>query len=103
MYIFNSFHTEKNMPSREIDNRSEARYPLCEKVEYVLSEYSDETLQGLAINISNSGLCLHLYHTLDKGTSIIFKSSLGNSCQKAILQWINKMESGLYKAGFGGC
>ena len=91
------------MSDHNNDNRSEARYPLCEKVEYLLSEHSDETFQGLAINISKSGLCLHLYHTLDKGASIILKSSLGNSCQKAILQWIDKMESGLYKAGFGGC
>ncbi len=85
------------------NKRSEERYPLCEKVAYVLSESSEEPLQGLATNISKSGICLHLYKTLDKGDSITFKSSLNNSCQEATLQWISEMDSGLFLAGFNCC
>ena len=85
------------------NKRKEERYPLCEKVQYVLSESSDEILQGLATNISKHGLCLHMYHPLEKGESIILKSDHGNSCKEATLLWIDEMESGLYKAGFGGC
>ena len=85
------------------EQRREERYHLCEKVKYVISESAEEPLQALATNISKHGICLHLYHTLEKGTSIIFRSNHGNSCKEATLQWIDEMESGLYKAGFGGC
>ena len=85
------------------DKRKEERYPLCEKVSYVLSDSSNEVFQGLATNISRHGICLHMYHTLEKGTNIILKSDHGNSCKEATLQWIDEMDSGLYKAGFGGC
>ncbi len=85
------------------DKRKEERYHLCEKVSYVLSDSSDEVLQGLATNISKHGMCLHLYHTLEEGASIILKSDHGNSCKEATLLWIDEMESGLYKAGFGRC
>ena len=85
------------------NKRREERYHLCEKVSYVLSDSSDEVLQGLATNISKSGICMHLYHTLEEGASIILKSDLGNSCKKATLLWIDEMDSGLFKAGFGGC
>jgi len=85
------------------NKRSEERYHLCEKVSYVLSDSSEEILQAVVTNISKSGICLHLYHTLETGASIILKSDLGNSCKKATLLWIDEMDSGLYKAGFGGC
>jgi hypothetical protein len=105
MVNINSFEyipTGENMTS--MNKRREERYHLCEKVSYVLSDSSeDEVLQGLATNISKSGICLHLYHTLEAGASITLKSDLGNSCKRATLLWIDEMDSGLYKAGFGGC
>lgn len=85
------------------DLRSEERYPLCEKVEYVHSESSEEVFQGLATNISKSGICLHVYKILGEGESIMIRSSLNNSCQTATLQWINEIDSGFYMAGFGCC
>lgn len=86
-----------------IDKRKEDRYHLCEKISYVLSDSSDEVFQAVITNISKNGLCLHLYHTLEKGAHIILKSDLGTSHKKVTLQWIDEMDSGLYKAGFGGC
>lgn len=94
---------EKIMTGGTSDKRKEERYDLCEKVSYVLSESSEEVLQAVVTNISKSGICLHLYHTLEQGASIILKSDLGNSCRQATLLWIDEMESGLYRAGFGGC
>ena len=101
MNCFKYIPTGGNMAAR--NKRSEERYPLCEKVSYVLSDSSDEVLQGLATNISKNGICLHLYHTLEDGASIILKTDHGNSFKEATLQWIDEMDSGLYKAGFGGC
>ena len=101
MNSFEYFPKGENMTSS--DKRREERYHLCEKVSYVLSDSSDEVMQGLATNISKNGICLHLYHTLEKGASIVLKSDLGNSYKKATLLWIDEMDSGLYKAGFGGC
>ncbi len=85
------------MSVKNIEKRTETRYPICKKVEYTGS--TGENFNGLAINISNSGLCLYIYNILNREQEITINSALPVSCQTATVCWVNQVDTDFYMAG----
>jgi len=82
------------------ERRKDIRYDLPKKIEYVLNpETSGKIYSGVTVNISNSGLCLYIFHPLTKGQKIIIQSTLPVPYQTAMVLWIKKVDDDLYKAG----
>jgi hypothetical protein len=82
------------------DQRSEERYNFPYTIEYVLNpSTTDEILEGVAINISKSGLCLYTHNLLREGQEITIKSIMPTSSQNAIVKWIEKIDHIYYKVG----
>jgi hypothetical protein len=82
------------------DQRSEERYNFPYTIEYVLNpSTTDEILEGVAINISKSGLCLYTHNLLREGQEITIKSIMPTPSQNAIVKWIEKIDHIYYKIG----
>jgi hypothetical protein len=57
-------------------------------------------MEGVTINISNSGLSLHIFNPLREGEKLrILNGGISSRCQFATVQWVRKEDTGIYKAG----
>lgn len=86
----------------ERNNRRETRYPLVKTIYYTAdSGERVDKYKGVVENISNSGLCIYLSGLVSVGKSIIINSTLPISCNKAVVRWVRRNETGSYMAGLG--
>ncbi len=61
---------------------------------------TDETVhQGVAVNISPSGLCAYLFTHIAEGQDVAIKTVLPVDCRSAEVRWIRKERDGFYSAG----
>jgi hypothetical protein len=82
------------------DQRREERYGFPYTIEYVLNpSATDEIFEGVAINISKSGLCLYTHNILREGQEITIKSIMPITSQNATVKWIEKIDHIYYKVG----
>ncbi len=70
-------------------------------MEYVLtSEEKPESFRGNIINLSSSGLCVHLHTPLKEGQKIVIKKGIPSFlCKTAIICWLQGLEGSACKAG----
>jgi len=88
------------MLSDNIKRRKDRLYTICHTTEYIVeTEYSQEKVIELTVNISNSGLCCYTFKTLSEGQEIRIKRTPSLSYQPAIVQWIQKATNNIYKVG----
>jgi DNA-binding NtrC family response regulator len=66
-------------------------------------KYTDQLLNGIAVNISDSGLCLTLGECLSANQTVLIDTRLPNACLEATVQWIRKTEDGAYATGLSKC
>ena len=86
-------------PSQPLASRRvEPRQPTSREIAYMVSQ-SGILLDGVAVNISDSGLCLQLTGPLTKEQTVSVKSGLPNAGRTASVRWIQKEDDGSYLAG----
>jgi DNA-binding NtrC family response regulator len=82
--------------------RKEERLPApCERARMVV--HNQELLEGAAINVSQSGLCLELKSPLAREQQVCVDSGPVLSCRTATVRWVRPREDGSYVAGLNYC
>lgn len=87
------------MSFNNIERRRHIRYDCFYHVVEYYAKSSDEVFKGVTINISNSGLCLHILKPLCIGQEIKIKRTPSISYQPATVRWIKKTDDNLYNVG----
>jgi DNA-binding NtrC family response regulator len=82
--------------------RKEARLPTPrERARMVF--HNKECLEGAAINVSQSGLCLELKSPLAREQQVCVDSGPVLRCRTATVRWVRQREDGSYVAGLNYC
>ena len=82
--------------------RKEVRRPLSRPIARMVSH--DRTLlEGIAINMSESGLCLELKSPLAPEQEVFVDADTIQLCHLATVRWVRQLEDGLYVAGLNYC
>ena len=80
--------------------RKEERQDYPYEIEYVTDPLTTyEIFKAVAVNISNSGLCLYTSTPLSEGQEITIKSTIPAPSQTAVVRWIEKLNDFYYKVG----
>jgi len=80
--------------------RKEERQEYPYEIEYVTDPLTTyEIFKAVAVNISNSGLCLYTSTPLTEGQEITIKSTIPAPSQIAVVRWIEKLNNFYYKVG----
>ena len=80
--------------------RKEERQDYPYEIEYVTDPLTTyEIFTAVAVNISNSGLCLYTSTPLNEGQEITIKSTIPAPSQIAVVRWIEKLNDFYYKVG----
>lgn len=90
------------MQNAEMEKRAQPRCPFMTAVGYVCDgDGSRNVFNGMAVNISNSGICLYLFESpcLREGQSISFAGNMLVQSRRGTIRWLNKVDDGFYKAG----
>jgi hypothetical protein len=82
-----------------IEKRRDIRYDCFHHVIEYYAKTSEEVFKGVTVNISNSGLCLHILTPLCVGQKIKIKRNPSVSYQPATVCWIKKTDDNLYRVG----
>jgi DNA-binding NtrC family response regulator len=78
--------------------RKEKRYESDEEVTYLIS-VNNENLEGIALNMSTSGLCIKTKAPLRQEQSLIVHFGQADLSRVALVRWLRELDSGLYMAG----
>ena len=82
--------------------RKERRLPIPRERARMVG-HDEEPLEGIAINISESGLCLELSAPLTREKKVCVDSGPVNPYRPATVRWVRQREDGLYVAGLNYC
>lgn len=88
------------------DERSNRRFPYYSTIGYVESRgKGNRILNGLTINRSIRGLCLFIFHPLDKGEKIVITNDSQNavSAQTGTVIWVKEINKEMFKVGLNLC
>jgi len=88
------------MSAEMVERRRDIRQPYPRVIEYSATPASDETLKGVAVNISNSGLALYIFGQLIQGQEIHIRSFIPVDYRKASVRWVREIDEGILQAGF---
>jgi len=82
------------------DKRRHRRSSIVTAVEYALNpRHTDETLDGVLADISESGLCLLTSTPLNKGEEILVKINPAAFAQAAVVRWSKQYDALYCRAG----
>jgi hypothetical protein len=84
------------------DQRKQERFDISCPIEYVVDSFqSDMFCEGIAVNISNSGLCLLTSHSLTEGQEIAIKNifPVPLPSETASVVWVEKADDHTVKTG----
>jgi PilZ domain len=88
------------MSFRGIERRRHPRCDFSDTIDYCINPSAmDETLHGLILNISESGLCLYTSNSLSVGQELIIKTTLKAPVVKATIRWVKRYRDDLFKIG----
>ncbi len=89
------------MPSNSgVDRRKHTRKSYGNVIKFTVNPRStSETLIGVSINISDSGICLYTSDSLQVGESILIQEHLPVRYQKARVVWVKNYHREFYKVG----
>jgi CheY-like chemotaxis protein len=77
--------------------RREQRLASCEKVTLLAS--SANLINGVALNVSPSGLCLKIEAPLREGETLTIRPGLPRLSRTASVRWVREISRGLYMTG----
>lgn len=81
------------------NRRYEERIPFTHLIRFSIDPFPDE-MNGIAVNISDSGFCLRLSSTVETWQTIRIGTPLPNDCAAAAVRWVQPRQDGSYLAGF---
>ncbi|OGW37682.1 MAG: hypothetical protein A2010_03535 [Nitrospirae bacterium GWD2_57_9] len=82
------------------EKRVAERYAYPARIEYLLEAGPSGELQnGVAINISQSGLALYAFSPLAEGQEIVITSALPVDHRRAKIRWVRHEHDCMYKTG----
>ncbi|MDQ7786370.1 MAG: PilZ domain-containing protein [Thermodesulfovibrionales bacterium] len=84
------------------DQRKQERFDISCPIEYVVDSFQSDVLcEGIAVNISNSGLCLLTSHSFTEGQEIAIKSifPIPLPSEAASVVWVEKSADFSVKTG----
>ena len=87
---------DNNMQS---DQRKHERFNFPYTIEYLDPYAPDKIIRGIAMNISESGVCLYIPQSLNKGQEITIRSIIYSSPQKATVCWSEEYDDVFYRVG----
>jgi PilZ domain len=91
---------EKGMAFIPAERRRYRRSIFPSTIEYeIRAQASGEKFKGVAVNISESGLCLYTSDVLEEGQEIAIKSVLPVPSRAASVRWIKSLNEDLCKVG----
>jgi len=82
--------------------RKEARRPVPRERARMFG-HNVELLEGAAINVSESGLCLELKTPLTQEQQVFVDSGPVRPCRPATVRWVRQRDDGSYVAGLHYC
>jgi DNA-binding NtrC family response regulator len=82
--------------------RKEARRPISGTLASMVDE-NRELLEGAAINMSESGLCLEMKSPLAPEQQVFVDADTIQLCRLATVRWVQQREDGAYVAGLHYC
>lgn len=82
--------------------RRERRRPISRERARMVG-HDEEPLEGIAINMSESGLCLELKSPLTREKKVCVDSGPVSPCRPATVRWVRQREDGSYVAGLNYC
>jgi c-di-GMP-binding flagellar brake protein YcgR len=88
--------------SASFERRKYFRHEIFETklIEYALGAFDSETFEGLVLNISETGICLLISDHFNIWQEVTLKDfGIYGSYKTATVQWIEKADKRLYKAG----
>ena len=83
----------------QFDHRKHERFNFPYTIEYLDPYRPDKIIRGIAMNISESGVCLYIPQSLNKGQEITIRSIIYSSPQKATVCWSEEYDDVLYRVG----
>jgi hypothetical protein len=83
----------------QFDQRKHERFNFPYTIEYLDPYNGNDLIKGIAINISESGICLYIPQYLNKGQEITIKSVIYSFPQKATVCWSEKYDDVFYTVG----
>jgi hypothetical protein len=84
------------------DQRRQERFDMSCRIEYVADSIKSDTFcEGIAINVSNYGLCLLTSHSIQEGQEIIIKDifTIPLPAESASVVWVEKYDDLYNKIG----
>jgi hypothetical protein len=85
---------------RSQDKRAELRSTYPYAVQYTVDPgLTDERLNAMCADISNSGACIYVYNKLEAGQKITFKGGIPVPHGDAKVRWCSRISGNVYKAG----
>jgi len=82
--------------------RKEVRRPIPRERARMIG-HDEEPREGIAINMSESGLCLELSAPLMREKKVFVDSGSVQPCRPATVRWVRQREDGSYVAGLNYC
>jgi DNA-binding NtrC family response regulator len=82
--------------------RKEARRPISREPARIFG-HNVNLLEGAALNVSESGLCLELKSPLAQEQQVFIDSGPVCPCRPATVRWVRQQEDGSYVAGLHYC
>jgi hypothetical protein len=101
-FVFMSYikFNRKELSYQKIDKRIHLRYAFSHPLKFIMHPIdTEEILDGVTINISDSGLCFCSSNILGEGQEIKFVSKLPFSFEKGSVRWSKKINDNFYKFG----
>jgi hypothetical protein len=83
----------------QFDQRKNERYNFPYTIEYSDPYIADKIIRGVAINISDSGVCLYVPQSLKEGQEITIRSIIYDFPKRAKVCWCEKYDDTFYKVG----
>ena len=87
------------MENMHFDHRKQKRFNSPYTVEYSDPYSSDRIIRGVAVNISESGVCLYVPQSLSKGQEITLQSITYSFPLKATVCWSERYDEVFFKVG----
>lgn len=82
--------------------RESERFDYPKTIDYCVEPCASEgVLKGVAINISQNGLCIYSFVPHARGQQLVIKSPLPVDHSKATVRWIQKEDDSMYRVGLG--
>lgn len=84
-----------------VSTRKDRRYDYPSTIDYVLGHQAEgeAARKAITIDLSTAGLCMYILDPLPQGQKIIIRTALPVDFRTAVICWIRKEESSLYRSG----